>query len=305
MDAAGTVSQLPNLASTPEGNSRAVAVSPSGAYMAIGFSVAPFLAVYQRVAGAWVRMANPVTPVAGSVGGVAFTRDNRFLILAHSAAPFATIYDLSGGTLAPVALGTTLDSNGYAVATSPVADVAVITLQSAPYAVALKLVNGAWTKLPDPAVPLEAASYGVDIAKDGSLVALSLAAAPHVAVYQFGETGFGTRWANPGITAGSGRGVAITPDKSRLFFGHLTAPYMMGLTLGPSAFAGTFAVPALPGFVLSLDIDPRGEFMAAAHYGLPFLTVFDLADPALAAMPLVGRPANNGAGVAIYDAPED
>lgn len=90
-------------------NSRAVAFSPLGKDLAIGFNNSPYTAVYPwNSPGYGSQYSNPSTLLASSVAGVSFDPLGNFIAMASSSTPYINIYQWTTG----IGFGTKLSDPG-------------------------------------------------------------------------------------------------------------------------------------------------------------------------------------------------
>jgi len=67
-------------------------------YAAVGQGIAPFVATYKLIGGAWVMLEHPTQRLVSAVTGVALKsyKNKLYLAVAHGTTPFITIYSLVG-----------------------------------------------------------------------------------------------------------------------------------------------------------------------------------------------------------------
>ena len=301
----GTFVRQANLATNPGSNTRGVAVSKNSLYMAISVSVAPYVCLYKRVEGAWIRLPDlAVGDQPGGVAGVcAFSNDSSYLIVPHAAAPYLNIYQIGAGdTFTKLTFDPLATSAGNQVAYHPTMDMFVASF-SGGSPVLFKKNGATWDKLAAPADPVSAISYGVCFSLDGTLVAAGLGNGPTIALWNVDTTGFKERYTVPALTD-SARSVSILAGNTHIHVGHLTSPfhYLLPIdTANKTVGAPVAGLPALSNYCIGCEVSPDGAYLATAHYGIPFCTVFEVSGSTLTVAPRSGaNPSNNGLSVAFY-----
>lgn len=74
-----TWTKLANPDVLPAGSVWCASFSPGATYLAIGFTVAPFLVIYKRTGDTFAKIANPTVMPTDSVTDIKFTEDGKFL----------------------------------------------------------------------------------------------------------------------------------------------------------------------------------------------------------------------------------
>lgn len=115
--------------------------------------------------------------------------------------------------------------------------------------VAYQWLNGFGTKYTAPVSFPSGGVFGLDLTKEGALLAVGVNASPYIAAYPWStSTGFGTKFANPtSLPVGTAVGLtfAKTADSTapRLGYGTTLSPYLRAYTMTDTAFATHIASP--------------------------------------------------------------
>jgi len=131
---------------------RGAAISPDGTYLVtVNSNNSPYINIFKRVNGVFVKQANPATIPTGEAYGCAFDPTGTYLAVAHYTSPFLTIYKRSGDTFTKLANPSTLPTGGaLSVAWNASGDYVAVGHSVSPYITVYSRSGDTFTKLANP-----------------------------------------------------------------------------------------------------------------------------------------------------------
>lgn len=103
--------KLSNPSTLPGGQGRCCAFDPTGIYLAICSSTAPYIFIYKRSGDTFTKLANPDVLPGSYTSYCTFSKDGSYLVVGLSITPFVYIYKRSGDTFAKLTNPDVLPSN--------------------------------------------------------------------------------------------------------------------------------------------------------------------------------------------------
>ena len=114
-----------------------------------------------------------------------------------------------------------------------------------------------------------AAAAGGGGGATGTVVAVGHTTDPFVSVYDW-DSGFGSKYSDPSTKpAGTGRGVAFSPDGNNIVIAHFTSPYVSAYPFSSSGFGSKYSDPSTTptGNGLAVAFTPDGNDVAITGFG--------------------------------------
>jgi WD40 repeat protein len=295
-------SLLSNPASPPPATlqTTAISVAPDKSLLGFGSDTSPFMRVY--VASTLAAVSNPVTLPTDTGRCISFSPDGQFCAVGSDGAPFINIYQVSAGpTLTKLTNPSSLPS-GPAVSCvwSPDGNYLALGLDVSPWVFVYSRSGTTFTKLGNPGTTPGGAVRGICFSPDGSLLVCS-----------GNKSGGGSRFINvyawPTFVLGAQPIVDATGFGFGCNFNFAGTIFAASLDASPfverwSVSSGVFTKlsnPAvLPGGAgRDVKFSRDDVYMAVAHGGTPFVTIYTVATWVKVANPST-LPAGNCNGVA-------
>jgi hypothetical protein len=265
--------------------------NPGNQYLAVGMSVAPFIAIYKRNGDTFTRLATPASVPIYAVTGVAWNGYDH-LITVHAAYPYATVYKVNRFTDSFTKLPDFVTNQGYAdtgavsITTISGTTYMAFTFSLVPYLKSFIISGDTFGQCSNPALPLSPAtgsSAGNDIKynlNSGSGNWFAVGTQGRLYIY---------RTANPPVqvthsmTAGGGlqgrNAVLPSVNDDFMMYGAASTLYLHTITGGPSTPTFGTNTPSTithGGTCFSLTQDSYWScFIAAGCGSSPFLKIYD------------------------------
>ena len=189
---------------------RAVAYSPAGDAIAVGFDTNQKIFAYSWSSGFGTKYADPSNQPGDQVHDVAFKPQGDAIAFAAKrfyGSPAVGAYPWSSGSGFGTRYSnpaTEVPNNGFGVAFKAQGDAIAVAHLSSPFVTAYPWSSGFGTKYANPVTAVAGSGYGVDFSRNGDAIAVAHSTTPFVSAYPW-SAGFGTKYADPG-TIPNGRG---------------------------------------------------------------------------------------------------
>jgi WD40 repeat protein len=281
--------------------------SPDGNWFAIALWQYPFVALYEKVNGAWEQKPSNVFSAVptDSCSAVAFSPSSTTLIVTQQTSPYINIYTYSAGAWTRASNPTSLPTSATrSVAFNPAGTSVAFSSESTPFVHIYNISGSTYTKLSNPAsLPASGAGTSVAWNSAGTHLALTTVASPRIHAWTRSGDTF-TKVSNPGtLPTGSAYHCKYNHDGSSIAVAHNTSPFVSIYNISGSTYTKIGNPGTLPAGV-GYGVAWNNDGTSLAHMGglgtaSRYLTIYNrsgdtftkLSDPA-------SSPNGQAAGVA-------
>jgi WD40 repeat protein len=263
--------------SPPLGNGTSSAFSPDGRWLVVTESLTPFLDIYEKVGGIFVRQPNPAVLPTGAIGfrGVSFSSNSRYVSVSHANTPFLTVYEIVGNTFTKLTNPTSLPSSTLSNSISPDSRFVAVGATTTPFIHLYERSAGVLTKLPNPSVLPNAQVRSVSWSPDGKLLVVSVIDAVSLVVYSVSGNTF-TNLPEPSIMPEdlATGGASFSPDGKLYAVAIFTDPFVNMYSVSGTTFTKIASPTVIPTAPQTIAFSSDGRYLTCVHINSPFITTF-------------------------------